>query len=145
MLTPQREAFAVAYVKQPPRKKGAGSAAYREAFNAENMSANAIAREASLLLKDPKVAQRIAELREPAAEEAGMTLKSHLADLKRLRDLAEKDGKFSAAVTAEVNRGKASGLYVEQVQLSGNAKNPVAVTVSAEDLAQAAKSVADRL
>lgn len=134
MLTKKQEDFAQAYVTQPA-EKGAGSAAYRIAYKAGGMGANAIAREASLLLKNPKVAQRIAELRKPAAEAAQVTLEQHLDDLKRLRDRAEDEGKFSAAVSAEVARGKAAGLYVEKHELTGKDGKPliVAATMLSDD------------
>jgi len=38
----------------------------------------------------------------------------HIAELAKIRDNAIKKGSFSSAVNAEVNRGKAAGLYIEQ-------------------------------
>ena len=52
-LTNKQRAFARAMLKGA----GSQSAAYREAYDAEGMSANAVAREASLLMHHPKVAQ----------------------------------------------------------------------------------------
>ena len=44
----------------------------------------------------------------------GLTLGSHLMRLGHLSHAAEDAGEFGAAITAETNRGKASGLYVHK-------------------------------
>ena len=121
-LTSKQEAFCLAIVD--PSVKDA-SEAYRIAYDAEKMSAAAIAVAASRLLDNAKVALRIKEIREPAAEAAGLTLEQHLTDLQRLRDKAEASEKFGPAIQAEVARGKASGLYVEKVEQSGPGGKPV--------------------
>ena len=59
-------------------------------------------------------------MRQPIVEAAGLTLAGHLQRLKDLSDAAEKSNQMSAAITAEVARGKASGLYVEKVEHSGS-------------------------
>ena len=43
-----------------------------------------------------------------------VTLESHLQRLEHLSRLAEKSGKISAAVSAEVARGRAGGLYARE-------------------------------
>jgi len=43
-----------------------------------------------------------------------ITFEKHIKELARLRDEALKKGSFSSAVNAEVARGKAGGLYIEQ-------------------------------
>ena len=43
-----------------------------------------------------------------------MTFGSHIAELAKLRDEARNKKAWSAAVNAEVARGKAAGLYIEQ-------------------------------
>ena len=53
-----------------------------------------------------------------------MILSRHLGELAKLRDDAMKKGAWSAAINAEVARGKAGGLYVDQkLILSGNLDN----------------------
>lgn len=69
---------------------------------------------ASRLTSNDKVAARVAELLNRGAAKAVITLESHLQELAELRDLAKKAGQFSAATTAEVARGKASGVHVEK-------------------------------
>ena len=41
-------------------------------------------------------------------------LKIHLEALAELRNIAARKGQFAAAVSAEIARGKAMGLYQEQ-------------------------------
>lgn len=117
MLTQKQEAFCLAYVET-----GNASEAYRRSYNAEKMAEATIWRKAKDVIDNGKVKARIAEIRKPAADKAGVTLEQHLIDLKRLRDLAEASEKYGPAVTAEMARGKASGLYVEKidVNLSGS-------------------------
>lgn len=112
-LTPKQEKFCLAYLKT-----GNASEAYRQAYAADGMKPATINVKASELLSNGKVSVRLDELRKPVAKAAQMTLESHLADLKMLRDKALEADQFSAAITAETNRGKAAGLYTEKVDLS---------------------------
>jgi phage terminase small subunit len=113
-LTPKQEKFCLVYIET-----GNASEAYRQAYSAGKMSAASINRTAKELMDNPKIASRVKELQAPAAEKAQVTLEQHLNDLKRLRDLAESDQKWQAAIAAEVNRGKASGLYTEKHEVAG--------------------------
>jgi phage terminase small subunit len=109
-LTPKKEAFAQAMVTGISQ-----SDAYRSAFNVgEATKAATVHKRASELMADGEVTGRIAELRKPVAEIAQITLKTHLDDLLRLRNMAAKEKQYSAAITAEVARGKASGVHVEK-------------------------------
>lgn len=53
-------------------------------------------------------------------EAVQITLQSHLERLSELSRLAQEGGQMSAAINAEVARGKASGLYVEKMEHSGS-------------------------
>ena len=64
------------------------SGAYRSAYEAGQMQPASINVNASKLMADAKIAQRVAELCKPAAERAQVTLERHLSDLKALRDAA---------------------------------------------------------
>jgi hypothetical protein len=110
-LTPKREAFANAVAGGMTQAD-----AYRHAFNAGKTTDKSVHELASRLMADIKVASRVAELRKPIAEKAQMTLESHLEDLQSLRDMAVKGKQYSAAISAEVSRGRAAGLYVERIQ-----------------------------
>lgn len=110
-LTPKQENFCQEYIQG-----GNAAEAYRRAYDAENMKPETVFNSAYKLMEHAGVKARIQELRSEAAKAAMVTLESHLADLARLRDLAEGDGQFSAAITAEISRGKAVGLYTERVK-----------------------------
>lgn len=110
-LTPKQEKFCLEFIQC-----GNAAEAYRRAYSAEKMKPETIWSNASRIMADSKVLARVSELREEAAQKAMVTLESHLADLARLRDLAEEDGQFSAAITAEISRGKAVGIYTEKVR-----------------------------
>ena len=62
----------------------------------------------------PLVVQYIGELREEIQQKYEVTFEKHIKELARLREEALKKGSFSSAVNAEVSRGKAAGLYIEQ-------------------------------
>jgi|TARA_R110002020_G_scaffold136477_1_gene304330 phage terminase small subunit len=62
----------------------------------------------------PLVVQYIGQLREEIQQKYEVTFEKHIKELARLREEALKKGSFSSAVNAEVSRGKAAGLYIEQ-------------------------------
>lgn len=112
-LTAKQEAFCLSYIET-----GNASEAYRRAYNAEKMKPQAVSVKASALLANGKITVRLQELRAPVVKRAQLTLEQHLSDLQRLRDKAEKTAKFGPAIQAEVARGKAAGLYVENVNIN---------------------------
>ena len=108
-LTPKQQNFCLAYLET-----GNASEAYRQAYDAEKMKADTIAKRAHELLADGKITGRLDELRQPAVEAAQVTLENHLHQLAELREAALAAEQYSAAITAEFHRGKAAGLYVER-------------------------------
>ena|SRR5210317_859077 len=64
--------------------------------------------------KYPMVVQYIGELREEYQKKYEVTYERHITELAKLREESRKKGAWSAAINAEVARGKAAGLYVEQ-------------------------------
>jgi phage terminase small subunit len=64
--------------------------------------------------KYPGVVKYISELREELQKKYEITFEKHVAELAKLRDSSRDKGAWSAAINAEVARGKAAGLYVEQ-------------------------------
>ena len=64
--------------------------------------------------KYPGVVRYIGELREEIQKKYEITFEKHVAELAKLRDSSRDKGAWSAAINAEVARGKAAGLYVEQ-------------------------------
>ena len=63
---------------------------------------------------NPLVVKYIGELREEWQKKYEVTYEKHIAELGQIRKEALKKGAWSAAVNAEVARGKAAGLYIEQ-------------------------------
>ena len=62
----------------------------------------------------PLVVKYIGELREEYQKKYEVTFENHISELAKLRDESRKKGAWSASINAEVARGKAAGLYVEQ-------------------------------
>lgn len=114
-LTLKQETFVLAYIESRNP-----SAAYKQAYDAEGMSAQAISVEAARLLKDPRIAEKTRggiERHEIRAEVAGLlTLEQHMQELETLREAAKKANQLSAAITAEVKRGELRKFYVKQVE-----------------------------
>ena len=86
------------------------------------------ARQYASKLQNPKlyplVVKYIGELRAEIQEKYGITFEKHIGELAKLREDARAKGAWSAAINAEIARGKAGGLYVDQkLVLSGNLDN----------------------
>lgn len=79
MLTAKQEEFAKAIVEGKSQAD-----AYRTAYSTKNMSNNAIYREASLLMSNPNIAQRVQELRDQIADDSIMTARERLELLTRM-------------------------------------------------------------
>ena len=62
----------------------------------------------------PLVVQYIGQLRDEYQKKYDVTFGRHISELAKLRDNARESKAWSAAVNAEVARGKAAGLYVVQ-------------------------------
>jgi hypothetical protein len=62
----------------------------------------------------PLVAKYIGELRQENQKKYSVTFEKHITELAKIRQAALEKGAFSAAANAEVARGKAAGLYIEQ-------------------------------
>jgi len=64
--------------------------------------------------KFPLVVQYIGELRQEILKKYDISFESHLAQLGDMRNKAIDAKAWTAAINAEVARGKAAGLYIEQ-------------------------------
>ena len=62
----------------------------------------------------PLVVQYIGQLRQEIQRKYEITFENHMAQLGDMRNKALDDKSWTAAINAEVARGKAAGLYVEQ-------------------------------
>ena len=106
--------------------------AYKDAYSAAQMSDNAISREASLLMKNPKVAQRHKELVDKTASKAIMTAQERLEWLTKVinGEIGEKilkviDGEevevevptsIKNKISAMETMNKMTGEYVQKIQ-----------------------------
>ena len=70
-----------------------------------------------LLNHNPVVRNYLIELEISASERDAISLENHLSTLHDLREEAKDQGQISAAITAEVHRGKAGGLYIDRREI----------------------------
>ena len=110
-LTEMQMKFAHEIVTNEGRKNGFECA--KDAGYAED-SARVRASELQNPRRFPLVVKYIGELREEYQKKYAVTFERHITELGKIRQDALKKGAWSAAVNAEVARGKAAGLYIEQ-------------------------------
>ena len=110
-LTEMQQKFAHELVSNEGRKYG-----YQCAIDAGY--AKDRARQTAWELQNPKmhplVVKYIGELREEYQKKYAVTFERHISEFGKIRQDALNKGAWSAAVNAEVARGKAAGLYIEQ-------------------------------
>ena len=110
-LTEMQQKFAHELVSNEGRKY-----AYQCAIDAGY--AKDRARQTAWELQNPKmhplVVKYIGEIREEYQKKYAVTFERHISELGKIRQDALAKGAWSAAVNAEVARGKAAGLYIEQ-------------------------------
>lgn len=111
-LTPKQEAFAQAYVET-----GNASEAYRRAYDASKSKPESVNVNASKILSDAKVAQRVAELQAGAVERHKITVDDLIAELDEARIVALGAAKpqSAAAVSATLGKAKLLGLLVDKL------------------------------
>jgi len=109
-LTEKQMKFAELLVYNEGRKS-ASECAYEAGYKTRPRQAASELRNPRI---SPLVVKYIGELRQEIQEKYQVDLGRHLGELAKLRDDAMKKGAWSAAINAEVARGKAAGLYIEQ-------------------------------
>lgn len=109
MLTPKQEKFVQSLIQGMSQAD-----AYRSAYSCKNMSDNAIYREASLLVENPKVAQRLKELREQLAKPSIKTAQERMEWLSRVMDSNEETTADKLKASDQLN--KMEGLYVQNIR-----------------------------
>jgi|TARA_R110000751_G_scaffold123628_1_gene224642 phage terminase small subunit len=127
LLTEQQKKFAELLVYNEGRKTPTECA--KEAGYAEG-SCHVSASKLRNPNQFPLVVKYIGELRSEVQKKYEVTFERHITELGRIREAALGKGAFSAAANAEVARGKAAGLYIEQrISLTGKLED-----MSIEDL-----------
>jgi|TARA_B110000211_G_C13811760_1_gene435225 phage terminase small subunit len=89
--------------------------------------------------KYPLVVKYIGEIREEYQKKYDVTYGRHITELGKIRQAALNKGAWSAAVNAEVARGKAAGLYIEQKIIRTGKLDDL----SAEELESRMKEIVD--
>ena len=108
---------------------------------------------ASRLLRNDKVAARVAELRAEAAASTAITVESLIREAADIQRAATADGNHSAAIAAVVTKAKLAGLWIERKENKNTNFNtqvidrrdvPIAELSDAELLAIAAGALPER-
>ena len=135
-LPPKQEAFVQELIKGSTQ-----SDAYRKSYNTKKSTDKSIWELSSRLADKIKVKSRLAEIRKPVNEKIGYTLEAHIKRLETLSMKAANAGQFTAAVQAETNRGKASGHYVEKVDVTtkGQSLSPTRIEIVAPAISKKEK------
>ena len=111
MLTPKQEAFVQNIIQGMSQAD-----AYRSAYSCKNMTDNSIYVNASKLVADAKVAQRLKELREQLAKPSIMSAQERLEWLTEL--IKSNEESTSDKLKAADIMNKMQGEYVQKVQTS---------------------------
>ena len=115
-LTIKQERFCMVYVET-----GNASEAYRQAYNAENMSNEAIGVEACRLLDNPSVSLKVKELKSGHIKRHELTIDDLVAELEEARQaaLSAMVVQSSASVAATMGKAKLLGLVVDKNETTG--------------------------
>lgn len=124
MLTQKQEQFALNIFEGMSQAE-----AYKASYNAEKMSDNAIYREASLLMSNPKIAQRIQELRDKTAKYSIMSAQKRLEWLSNLIS-NEEEGTNEKLKAIDI-MNKMQGEYVQKVE--ADVKSEVTINIELSD------------
>lgn len=124
MLTAKQEVFVQKIIEGMSQAD-----AYRSAYSCKNMSDNSIYVNASKLVADTKVAQRIRELREQLTKPSIKTAQERLEWLSQLIDNAEEGTNEKLKAIDIMN--KMQGEYVQKVE--AEVKNAVNISIELSD------------
>jgi phage terminase small subunit len=120
MLTAKQEKFVQGIIEGKSQAD-----AYRSAYDTKRMSDNAIYREASLLMSNPKLTQRFAELSAKAEKSKVMSAQERLEWLSER--IVDKEVDINAKLKAIDIMNKMQGEYVQKVE--ADVKNEVTINV----------------
>lgn len=104
-LTPKQEAFCLKYIEL-----GNASEAYRQSYDADGMSADAIKVEACRLLQRPNVALTVRALQEENRKQHGITVESLTKELDEARRMAVEERQPNVMVSATMGKAKICGI-----------------------------------
>lgn len=124
MLTAKQEKFAKGIAEGMSQAD-----AYRSAYSCKNMSDNAIYREASLLVSDPKISKRLKELTAMAAKPTIMNAQRRKEWLTEVINNPEVD--INARLKASDQLNKMEGEYTQKIE--AEVKERVTINISLVD------------
>lgn len=124
MLTTKQEAFVQGVINGMSQRE-----AYKNSYDVKNMSENAIDREASLLMRNPKVSQRFTELRDELASPHIMSARERLEWLSEV--VKDKEQSMVDRLRASDQMNKMQGEYVQKIEADVN--NEVVVVIDLVD------------
>lgn len=113
-LTIKQERFCMVYVET-----GNASEAYRQAYNAENMTQEVIAVKACELMKNGNVSVMIENLKKDHTKRHELTIDDLVKQLEEARQvaLALENPQCSAAISATMGTAKLLGLVVDKTDI----------------------------
>lgn len=104
-LTIKQETFCQKYIET-----GNASEAYRQAYDAEGMKPETIAKRAAEMFAHGGIAGRLAELREGVIKMHNVTVASLIAELEEARQVGKAKEQAAAMVSATLGKAKIAGL-----------------------------------
>ncbi|MEY2960489.1 MAG: hypothetical protein RLZ60_319 [Pseudomonadota bacterium] len=129
-LTAKQEAFVQAYLRT-----GHQRAAYRAAYDAENMTDAVVDVKASELMRNGKVSVRLAEMQERTAKRTEITVETITAMLGQTYKKAAESRNHAACVAAAMGLAKVHGLIIDHKHVKQQIEdNRDAKAVSDEEL-----------
>ena len=105
--------------------------AYRSAYSVKNMSDNAIYREASILMDNPKISQRVNELRSQMMTSSIMSAKARLEWLTNLVH-NEEEGTNEKLKAIDI-MNKMQGEYVQKVEADVKSEFTINIEMSDDE------------
>lgn len=139
-LTAKQEAFCQ-NIALGMTQKDAYLAAYDVADNCDNT----LYSNASQLMTEAKIAQRVKELKERALKRHDITVDSIMDELEEARALGRQVKQPASMVSASMGKAKVAGLIIEKRENTGKDGGPLVVSVPAEASARIVESVLKKL
>ncbi len=124
MLTAKQEKFVQGIIEGMSQAD-----AYRSAYSTSNMSDNAIYREASVLMNNPNISQRLTELREQMMKPTIMTAQERLEWLTGI--ILSDEVMIADKLKASDQMNKMQGEYVQKVE--ADVKSDVTISIELSD------------
>ena len=119
-LTVKQERFANLYIEL-----GNASEAYRQSYSTKRMSEKQVWEEASNLLNNPKVTQRVDELRSELAKRHDITKDKLIEELEEARQIAKETAKAASMVSATMGKARILGLDKQVIEHTGTNGTPL--------------------